>query len=201
MAASWPAYRCLRRQVRCSGFPISKNFLQFLVIHTVKDFCIVNKAEVDVFLDSLAFSMIQEMLAIWSLLPLPFLKPRLNIWKFSVHTLLKPGLENFEHYFVSMWDECNCAVGWTFFGIIFLWNWNENWPFPVLWPRLSFQVCSHMECSTLTASSLRIWNFSAGIPSPPLALFIALFPRPTWFHTPGCLALGDWSHHHVYLSH
>ena len=55
-----------------------------------------------------------------------------------VHVLLKPGLENFEHYFTSMWDECNCVVVWTFFGIAFLWDWNENWPFPVLWPPQSF---------------------------------------------------------------
>ena len=48
-----------------------------------------------------------------------------------------PGLENFEYYFTS-WDECNCVVVWTFFGIAFLWDWNENWPFPVLWPLLSF---------------------------------------------------------------
>ena len=65
-------------------------------------------------------------------------KSRLNIWKFSVHILLKAGLENFDHYFASMWNECNCAVVWAFFGIAFLWGWNENWPFPVLWPLLSF---------------------------------------------------------------
>ena len=59
-----------------------------------------------------------------------FSKTSLNIWKFTVHVLLKPGLEN--------WNECNCAVIWTFFGIAFLWKWNENWPFPVLWPLLSF---------------------------------------------------------------
>ena len=46
--------------------------------------------------------------------------------------VLKPGLENFVHYFTSMWDECNCAVVWAFFGIAFLWDWNESWPFPVL---------------------------------------------------------------------
>ena len=67
-----------------------------------------------------------------------FSKTSLNIWKFTVHILLKPGLENFEHYFTSVWDECNCAVVWTFFGIAFLWDWNENWPFLVLWPLLSF---------------------------------------------------------------
>ena len=55
-----------------------------------------------------------------------------------VHVLLKPVLENFEHYFTSMWDESNCAIVWAFFGIAFLWDWNENWLFPVLWPLLSF---------------------------------------------------------------
>ena len=60
------------------------------------------------------------------------------MWKFTVHVLLKPGLEDFEHYFTSMWDECNCVVVWVFFDIAFLWDWNENWPFPVLWPLLSF---------------------------------------------------------------
>ena len=61
-----------------------------------------------------------------------FAKTSLNIWKFTVHIL-----ENFEHYFTSVWDECNCVV-WAFFGIAFVWNWNENRPFPVLWPLLSF---------------------------------------------------------------
>ena len=109
-----------------------KNFPQFVVIHTVQEgFGIVNKV-----LDSLAFSMIQQMLAIWSLVP--FSKSSLNIWKFLFHVLLKPRLENFEDYFASMWDECSWAVVWIFFGIAFLWEWNENWPFPVLWPLLSF---------------------------------------------------------------
>ena len=67
-----------------------------------------------------------------------FSKSSLNIWKFTVHVLLKPGLENFEHYFTSLWDDCNCAVVWAFFGIAFLWDWNENRPFLVLWPLLSF---------------------------------------------------------------
>ena len=77
--ASWPAYRFLKRQVRLSGIPI--RIFQFIVIHTVKGFGIVNKAEIDVFVfffffwNSLAFSIIQQMLAIWSLVPLPFLKP------------------------------------------------------------------------------------------------------------------------------
>ena len=108
-----------------------KNFSQFVVNHKVKGFDIVNKAKVDVFLESLDFSM---MLAIWSLVPLPFLKPA---WT-SGSSRLMPGLENFEHYLARVWDECNSAVVWAFFGIAFLWDWNENWPFPVLWPLLSF---------------------------------------------------------------
>ena len=82
--------------------------------------------------------MIQHMLAIWSLVPLPFLKDAWTSGNSLFTLLLKPGLENFEHYFTSAWDECNCAVVWAFFGIAFLWDWNENWSFPVLWPILSF---------------------------------------------------------------
>ena len=67
-----------------------------------------------------------------------FSKSSLNIWMFTVHIMLKPSLENFEHYFATVWDKYNCTVVWTIFGIAFLWNWNENWPFPVLWPLLSF---------------------------------------------------------------
>ena len=56
----------------------------------------------------------------------PFSKSSLNIWKFMVYVLLKPNLENFEHYFAGVWDECNCAVVWTFFGIAFHWDWDET---------------------------------------------------------------------------
>ena len=74
--ASWPAYRFLRRQVKWSGIPISlRDVQQFGVIHTVKGFGVANKADVGVFWNSLAFSMIQRMLAIWSLVPLPFVSP------------------------------------------------------------------------------------------------------------------------------
>ena len=62
-----------------------------------------------------------------------FSKTSLNIRKFTVHVLLKPGLENFEHYFTGVWDECNCAVVWTFFGIAFLWDleWKLTFSSPV----------------------------------------------------------------------
>ena len=115
-----------------------QNFPQFIVIHTVKRFGIVNKAEIDIFLELSCFfddlSDVGNLISGSSALS----KTSLNIWKFSVHVLLEPGLENFEHYFASVWDECKCAVVWTFFGIAFFWGWNENWPFPVLWPLLSF---------------------------------------------------------------
>ena len=79
-----------------------KNFPQFVVIHTVKGFGIVNKAEVDVFLElSRFFDDPTDVGNLISGSP-AFYKSSLNIWKFTVHVLLKPGLENFEYYFTSM---------------------------------------------------------------------------------------------------
>ena len=101
--------------------------------------------------------MIQWMLAIWYMVPLPFLKPAWT-WKFTVHVLLKPGLENFKHYFSSMWDECNCGVVWAFFGIAFLWDWNENWPFPVLWPQKGANSISYF----FIIRTSRFWRQVAG---------------------------------------
>ena len=115
-----------------------QNFPQFVVIHTVKGFGIVNKAQIDVFLELSCF--FDDPADVGNLISgsSAFSKTSLNIWKFTVHVLLKPGLENFDHYCTSMWDECNCGVVWAFFDIVFLWDWNENWPFSVLWPLLSF---------------------------------------------------------------
>ena len=115
-----------------------KNFPQFVVIHTVKGFSIVNKAEVDVFLELSCFFYDPTDVGNLTSGSSAFSKSSLNIWKFSVHMLLKPNLENFEHYFARVWNECNCVVVWTFFGIAFLWDWNENRPFSVLWSLLSF---------------------------------------------------------------
>ena len=105
---------------------ILKNFPQFVVIH--KGFGLVNKAEEMFFCDFLLFYdpvVVSNLISGSS----AFSKSNLNIWKFTVHVLLKPGWENFKHYFASVWHECNCAVVWAFFGIAFLWDWNENWPF------------------------------------------------------------------------
>ena len=115
-----------------------KNFPQFVVIYTVKRFGIINKAELDVFLEFSCF--FYDSTDVGNLISgsSAFSKTSLNIWKFMVHVLLKPGFENFEHYFPSMWDECNCAVVWTFFGITLVRDWKENWHFPVLRLLLSF---------------------------------------------------------------
>ena len=114
-----------------------QNFPQFLVIHTVKGFGIVNKAEVDIFLELSCF--FNDPVDVGNLISgsSAFSKISLNIWKFMVYVMMT-GLDNFEHYFASLWDECNFAVVWAFFGIACLWDWNENWPFPVPWPLLSF---------------------------------------------------------------
>ena len=65
----------------------------------------------------------------------------------------------------------------SIFGISCLWDWNENWPFPVLWPLLSFHICWRIEWITFTASSFKIWSNSTEISSPSLALFIVMLPQ------------------------
>ena len=126
------------------------------------------------FWNFLAISMIHWMLAIWSLVPLPFSKSRLYIWKFSVHVVLKPSLKNFEHCLGSLWNECNCLVVWTFFGIGLLWDWNENWLFPVQWSLLFPNL---LACLMQPFNSIIFLNSSGGISLPPLALFFVVFPK------------------------
>ena len=89
------------RQVRWSGISF-KNFPQFVVIHTVKGFGIVNKGEVDDFLELSCFSHDSEDVGILISGSSAFSNTSLNFWKFTVHVLLKPGLENFEHYLTSV---------------------------------------------------------------------------------------------------
>ena len=112
--ASWPAYRFLRRQVRWVWcFYLLNNFSQFVVIHTVKGFSVVNETEVDVFLELSCFSY--DLMDAGNLISgsTAFSKSSLNIWKLSVHILLKPSLEDFEHDLASTWNGCNCVVVWT----------------------------------------------------------------------------------------
>ena len=87
-----------------------KNFPQFVVTHVVKGFDIVNEAELDIFLELSGF--FNDPTDVGNLISgsSAFSKSSLNIWKLSVHVLSKPGLENFQHYFARVRDECNCAV-------------------------------------------------------------------------------------------
>ena len=170
--ASWPANRFLRRQVRRSGISILKNFPQFVVIHTVKAF---------ICQWSRYFSGIL-LLFLWSnnvfnLISGPSAEP--PRFQFFVHLLLRPSLENFEYYFAKVWNQCNYTVS----------EHSLSLPLPLFEIGMKtdlfqscdhcwvFQICWHIECSTFTASSFRIWNSSAGIPLPPLALFIVMLPK------------------------
>ena len=156
-----------------------KNFPQFVFIHTVKgfDIHIVKKAEVDVFLE--LFCFFDDPTDVGNLIfgSSAFSKSSLNIWKFMVHILLKSDLENFEHYFASMCDECNCAIVLAFLSFPFLGIGIKSDLLQSCGHCWVFQICWHIECSTFTASSFRIWNSSTGIPSPPLALFIVMLPK------------------------
>ena len=152
-----------------------------------------------VFWNALAFSMIQRMLAIWSLVPLPFLKPAWTsgssqfmyfwslAWRILSITLLVSEMTAIGRLFEH-------SLALTFFGIGMKTDLFQSYGH--CWV---FQICWHIKCSTFTASFFRIWNSSTGIPSPPLALFVVTFLRPTWLHIPRYLALGEWSHHRDYL--
>ena len=119
-------------------FYLLKNFPQFVVFRTVKGFSILEEAEVDVFLEFPCFPHNQTNAGNLISASSASSKSSLYIWKFSIHILLKPSLKDSEHKLTSMWNDSNCTVVWTFYGIAILWDWKESWPFPVLWPLLSF---------------------------------------------------------------
>ena len=135
--ASLPSYRFLRRQVRWSSIFISLRAFQFVMTHTIKGFHVVNEEELHVFLEFPCF--LYDPVNVGNLISgsSAFFKPSLNIWKFLVHVLLKPSLEDFEHNLTTMGNECNWPVVWTFISTALLGNWDEDWP-PVLWPLLGF---------------------------------------------------------------
>ena len=118
---------------------IFKNFPQFVVIHTVKGFSVVNEAEVDVFLKFPC--SLHEPMNVGSLISGSFASSKLSlyIWKFSLYVPLKSSLKDFEHYLASMWNESNCTAVWILFSIALLWDWIwKKHFFPVLWSLLSF---------------------------------------------------------------
>ena len=168
--ASWPAYRFLRRQVRWSGIPVSLRIFPFVVFPTVKDFGVINKAKVDVFWNSLAFSMIQHMLEIWSLVPLSFLNPP---WT--------TGISQFTYCLSLAWRILSITMlACKMSAIVQLpclsLDWNENWHFPILWPLLSFPNLLaywvyHLN-KILLGFEIAHWNSS-----PPPTLFIVMLPE------------------------
>ena len=102
------------------------NFPQFIMIHTVKGFGIVNKAEIDVFLELSCF--FDDPADVGNLISgsSSFSKPSLDIWKFLIHIMLKPSMQDFKYDLTSKGDECNCPMVSTFFGITLLGNWDED---------------------------------------------------------------------------
>ena len=132
----WTCIQVSQKAGKWSSIPTSLRIFQFVVIHRVKGCSVVNEG--DVFLEFSCF--FYDTTDVGNLISgsSAFSKSSLNFWEFSVHILLKTSLENFEPYFASMQNECNCAIVWTLFGIALLWDRNENRPFPVLWPLLSF---------------------------------------------------------------
>ena len=129
--APWPACRFLRRQVILSDIPISLRIFHSLC-DPHKDFHVVIETEVDVFLKSPCF--LCDPMNVGNLISgsSAFFKPSLYICRFSVHVLLMLSLKGFKHYLAGVWNECSCSLVWIFFGIAFLWDWNENWSFPEL---------------------------------------------------------------------
>ena len=102
----------------------------------------------------------------------------------------------------SVWDECSYGAVWAFFGIAFIWDWNENWPFLVLWPLLSFPNLLAYWVQHFYSSIFYDLKCSTGIPSPPLALFVVMLPKAhltsrskmsgsRWVITPSWLS-GSW---------
>ena len=135
--ASWPAYRFRSRQVNYLVFPSLKEFSTVSCDPHSQRLNIVNEAEVDVFLEFPCF--FYDPIHVGNLISGSSLSlSQLIYLKFSVHILLKTSLKDFEYYLAQIWNEYNCVVVQTFFGIAFLWDWNENLPFPVLWSLLNF---------------------------------------------------------------
>ena len=143
------------------------------MIHTVKGFSVIN--ETDVYLEFLFFLYDPFNVSNLNSGFFAFSKPSLYILKFSIQVLLKPSWKDLGHNLTSMGSELNCPVVWTFFSTALLENWMNTDLFQSCGHFWVFQICWHIECSTLIASSFRSLNSSAAIPSHPLALLAAVF--------------------------
>ena len=182
-------------------FHFFKDSPHFVVIYTVKGFSVVNEAEVDVFLELPCFlhdplnvgNVISGFSAplkpAWTYGSSQFLYHWTLAWRILSRTLLAC-----EMCAIVQWFEHSLAL--SFFGIVI-----KTDLFQSCGHYWVCQTCWHIECSTLIASSFRIWNNSTGIPLPPLALFLVMLPKTHLTSHSGCLALGEWPHHCSYLGH
>ena len=192
-------YTFLRRHVRWSSIPVSLRIFQLVVIHTGKGFGVVSKAE-DVFLELSCFLFgpadVGNLISGSS----AFSKTSLNIWKcmycwslsWRILSITLPVCEMSE----IVWSfEHSLALPFFRIGM-------KTDLFQFCGHFWVFQICWHIECSTFTASTFRIWNSSTGIPSPPLTLFIVMLPKAhltshsrmsgsRWVITPSWLS-GSW---------
>ena len=154
-----------------------QNFPQFIVIHTDKCISIVSEVEVGVFLELSCFFYDPMDVGNWIYGSSAFSKTSLNIWKFLVHIVLKPHLENLSITLLA----CDMtAIVWQFeyfLALAFFGIGLKTDLFQFCGHCWVFQICWHNECSTFTASSFRIWNSSTGFPSPLLALFVVMPPK------------------------
>ena len=192
--ASWPVYRFLKRQVR-SFFHLLKNFPVYCDPHSQR-LRVINKTEVDAFLELSCF--FNDLKDVGNLISgsVPFLNPA---WTSGIP------------WFMYCWNLASrilritlltCKMSAMCGSLNILWDWDEDWLFQSYGHCWVFQICWHIECGTFTASSLRIWNSSTGIPSPPLALFLVMLPKDhltlhsrmsgsSWVITPSWLS-GSW---------
>ena len=140
--ASWPAQISQEAGHVVWYSHLLKNFPEFVVVRTVKGFGIVNKAEIDVFLEFSWFFDdpvdVGNLISGSSAFPNPPWTYGSSQFMYRSSLARRIASNAVEHYFTSMWDECSCVGVWTFFGIAFLWDWNENWPFLIQCPLLSF---------------------------------------------------------------
>ena len=172
--ASSPACRFLRQQIRYFGVGVSLSIFQCVVTHTVQGCFVLSEGELRVLLEFSSFICDPADVGNLLLSSSAFSKSRLSVLKFLVHLPLKTWrLWTFLFQYVR-W--VLLLVVWTFFDMPFLWDRNESWTLPVVWPMLSFPSMLAYWISTFTTSSFRIWNSSAGIPSPFLALFLLVVP-------------------------
>ena len=150
--------------------------------------------------------MIQQMLTISSLVLLPFLNTACTSGSSWFTYCWSLTGKDFEHYFASTHTHTHTHTHKLCSSLNIVWHCpslglNDNWPFPVLWLLLTFQNLLTYWVHHFHRITFRICNSSAGIPSSPLALFVAMFSKAHLSSHLECLVLGEWLHHCGYLDH